>query len=400
MASSTAGKKSKGSRLSSSQPASFRIGRVLAHQRGDVWYLRYSENGQRQRPRVGYVMTRLDERLTPAIAEGRFRLVIVTGNAGDGKTAFIQRVEHYFRDELKVPTEALESDNGSRWEVGGLRYETNYDGSQDEQDIENDAVLDRFLRPFEGQAIGGLAGNEVRLIAINEGRLLDFLDHGPNREDYHGLRRFVKTALDGADPPDGALLVNLNLRAVTAGGRESLVERQLQSLLSPTLWSPCLKCELRDRCPIKHNVDTLSDPFSGTAVRDRVRRLFELVHLRRRAHITMRDLRSALSWHLLRDRDCGDIATLLKRSDDDAGVELASLYYTEAFAHDTGRPRDTVDDRLVRILRESDVGFVNDPRLDNALDRDPPRAVPWMTFETRSTYALEVLTKLSRERPC
>ena len=56
MASSTAGKKSntKSNRRSSKQPASFRVGRVLAHQRGQIWYLRYSENGQRQRPRVGH----------------------------------------------------------------------------------------------------------------------------------------------------------------------------------------------------------------------------------------------------------------------------------------------------------------------------------------------------------
>src|SRR5262249_33686731 len=37
--------------------------------------------------RLTYVPTKLDERLTPAIADGRFRLLIVTGNAGDGKTA-------------------------------------------------------------------------------------------------------------------------------------------------------------------------------------------------------------------------------------------------------------------------------------------------------------------------
>src|SRR5262249_27378186 len=162
-------------------------------------------------------------------------------------------------------------------------------------------------------------------------------------------------------------------------------------LLSPTLWAPCERCQLKDRCPIKHNADTLADPVSGPAVRDRVRRLFELVHLRRRAHITMRDLRSALSWHLLRDRDCADVAKLLRRTADKFTDESASLYYPDAFAYDSGKPRGTVDDRLVRILRESDVGFVNDPRLDNALDRDPDRAVPWMTFEERSKYARDVL---------
>ena len=37
----------------SRKPRSFRVGKVLAYLRGQVWYLCYHENGQRHRPRVG-----------------------------------------------------------------------------------------------------------------------------------------------------------------------------------------------------------------------------------------------------------------------------------------------------------------------------------------------------------
>jgi hypothetical protein len=37
-----------------------------------------------------YVPTRLDKYLLPDVVNGRYRLVIITGNAGDGKTAFIK----------------------------------------------------------------------------------------------------------------------------------------------------------------------------------------------------------------------------------------------------------------------------------------------------------------------
>jgi len=40
-----------------------------------------------------YVETTLDEKLTPAIFDQKTKLVILSGNAGDGKTAYIQRVE-------------------------------------------------------------------------------------------------------------------------------------------------------------------------------------------------------------------------------------------------------------------------------------------------------------------
>jgi serine/threonine protein kinase len=344
--------------------------------------------------RLTYVETGLDNRLAPEITTGKYRLVIVTGNAGDGKTAFLQQVESLFAQNGAKVTR-LPSRNGSTWTWEGRNYETNYDGSQDEEDRSNDAVLDAFLKPFEGEDMAGLASTEVRLIAINEGRLLDFLAHGPRAVAYVGLRRFVNDALDGSPAPDGALLVNLNLRAVTAGGAASLVERQLMQLLQPSLWAPCAGCSVRASCPLLHNANTLRDANSGPAVRERVRRLFEVVHLRRRAHVTMRDLRSALSWLLLRDHGCEDVKALLARADGDGPAPLVALYYPEAFADPEGGgslpvrldgPERAVD-RLVRRLREADVGRVNHPVLDRHLDSDPDGAVPWMTFDDRSPTA-------------
>ncbi|NLS90946.1 MAG: protein kinase [Planctomycetaceae bacterium] len=349
--------------------------------------------------RLTYVKTRLDERLAPAIVDGRFRLVIITGNAGDGKTAFLQQVEELFRT-LDVQVEPLPTENGSRWSYEGLQYESNYDGSQDEGNVENDNVLANFLAPFIGDQLSEFSGNEVRLIAINEGRLLDFLEHSEFREEFSGLRRFVHVALEGAEVDlDGILLVNLNLRAVTAGGSDCLLEKQLTELLKEQLWRPCDNCELRDRCPIKHNVDSLRDEASGAAVRVRVRRLFEVIHLRRRAHVTMRDLRSVLSWMLLRDHDCDDVARLLSRADNELTEDLANLYYPNAFADEERGERQTVEDRLVERLREVDVGLVNSPQLDRRIDHDPTKAVPWMTFEERSDYALEIMKELCRSVP-
>ncbi|MFT3769607.1 MAG: protein kinase [Minicystis sp.] len=363
--------------------------------------------------RMTYVNTRLDEKLAPAVVSGLFRLVIVTGNAGDGKTAFLQRVEAAFAENGAV-VEPLASQNGSRWTYKGFTYETNYDGSQDEGDRENDAVLERFFEPFAGSSLGGLDGTEVRLIAINEGRILDFLTNKAHADRFAGLRAFVLGALNGQAGATGALLVNLNLRAVTAGGADSLVERQLVAMLAPALWAPCARCAHVSRCPIKHNVDTLSDPTSGAATRERVRRLFEIVHLRRQAHVTMRDLRSALSYLLLRDHGCEDVARLLTRTDGAANEDLSRLYYPDAFAdHDAeiGLSAGTIPtrggaaseeravDRLVRRLREADVGLLNAPALDRRLYHAPRTAVPWMTYEGRSNTAESVMDALTRNAP-
>jgi serine/threonine protein kinase len=356
--------------------------------------------------RLTYVRTALDEKLAPAITTGRYRLVIVTGNAGDGKTAFLQQVEALFEQNGAAVTR-LPTKNGSTWAWEGRSYETNYDGSQDEEDRSNNDVLDAFLKPFEGENVDGLNGVIVRLLAINEGRLLDFLAHGPRSSAYVGLRRFVNDALGGSQPPDGALLVNLNVRAVTAGGVSSLVERQLLQLLQPKLWEPCSRCSLRTSCPLLHNAESLSDSNSGPAVRERVRRLFEVVHLRRRAHVTMRDLRSSLSWLLLRDHGCGDVRDILATADEAKLPSLVALNYTEAFADpDSGAslPIKTAGseravDRLVRRLREADVGRVNHPILDRQLAFEIGGAVPWMTFEKRSMAASAMLRRFASEVP-
>jgi serine/threonine protein kinase len=359
--------------------------------------------------RLTYVQTKLDTRLAPAIASGNYRLVLATGNAGDGKTAFLQQVEALFR-ENGASVELLPSGNGSRWQFHGVCYETNYDGSQDEGDRSNDSVLASFLEPFEGGTLKGLDGNEARLIAINEGRLLDFLAHSAFADRFAGLRRYVLASLNGEEQPRRALLVNLNLRAITAGGTDSLADRQLVAMLKDELWAPCSGCEFAARCPIKHNIDTLRDRSSGQAVRERIRRLLEIVHLRRRAHVTMRDLRSALSFLLLRDQSCDDVARLLRRGDGRVTEDLARLYYPHAFAEldgggnasrepvETGAEERAVD-RLVRRLRESDIGLVNSPLLDRRLDHDPKTAVPWMTFEGRSDQAWRVMLAYTQNVP-
>ena len=181
--------------------------------------------------RLTYVKTRLDEHLVPAIVAGEFRLVIVTGNAGDGKTAFLQQVEDHV-SRLGTTVTTLPTQNGTTWAAGGLTFRTNYDGSQDEGDTINQAVLEEFFEPFAGDPIGGMDGSDVRLVAINEGRLLDFLLHGESSIALAGLRAAVPNALTGAGTGHPRLLVvNLNLRAVTAGGRDSLVEKQLGAIL-------------------------------------------------------------------------------------------------------------------------------------------------------------------------
>ena len=113
---------------------------------------RVSNAGTRGLDEVGkatYVPTYLDEKLKPALLKGEFRLVIISGNAGDGKTAFIQQFEAFAESK---GAQIQHGANGAVFQLKGHTYLSNYDGSQDEGDGRNDAVLQKFFAPFRGQA--------------------------------------------------------------------------------------------------------------------------------------------------------------------------------------------------------------------------------------------------------
>jgi serine/threonine protein kinase len=305
-----------------------------------------------------YVPTRLDHDLTEALLEGRHRLVLITGNAGDGKTAFIQQAEQLARQRGAQVVE--HSSNGSRFRYLTREILTLYDGSQDEEDSTSDEVLKRFLAPF---ASDGKADAAVRVAAINEGRLRDFIL--AHREEFPVLLPVI-AILDepsGQAEVSGVVVVNLNLRSITAGGANSILSRQMSTIVNGPFWDACNRCDYRVRCPIKHNVDTLGDPVSGDAVIERFRLLIDLVRLRRRRHLTMRDARSLIAFALFRDRDCVEIAELLQRGQP---MDIVDLSYFQAVGGD-GVPEASELDRGAALLSEVDVGLVANPEEDRRL---------------------------------
>ncbi|MGI8825271.1 MAG: protein kinase domain-containing protein [Chloroflexota bacterium] len=309
--------------------------------------------------RATYVETRLDADLSRSVLAGEHRLVIITGNAGDGKTAFIQQVE-----AAAVQAGAEQHDrspNGSRLHLPGREILTLYDGSQDEYDRTSDEILMQFFAPF---AADGQPDGHLRLSAINEGCLRDFL-----LGHYVRFPRLAADIIAVLDDPTRELptrdivVVNLNLRSVTAGGATSIFSRQLRRIVEGPFWGPCETCDHRARCPLKHNVDTFRDPTSGDAVTERLRVLVDLVRLRRRRHLTMRDVRSLISHILFRDRECSDIPALLD------SPELLNLIDAAYFQGPggLGTPVGSALERNADLLTETDVADVSNPQIDWAL---------------------------------
>jgi len=337
-----------------------------------------------------YTETKLDKKLVPAILDGKFKLVIITGNAGDGKTAFIQRIE---RDDQVRSLERFGNKNGARFSIGGTAYESNYDGSQDEEERLNDQVLEDFFAPFAGLDKYSEA-SEGRIIAINEGRLVEFLQTSGGHQDLAQVIEDYFYEEGHHELPEGLMIINLNLRSVVASDADtpSLFRQQMRALTQKSLWKKCEGCALADRCFIKYNVDSFNDEASGESVTTRMEWVLKAASLKRELHVTMRDLRSFIAFTLTRDYRCNEVESLIETHHLDPEKYWQYYYFniTAPRLKDGGE-----QDRLIHLLRETDIGEVSIPDLDRDLYFGHHQAKDFLPFSDRDT---DLLAKFNAQK--
>jgi serine/threonine protein kinase len=357
-----------------------------------------SNAGTRGLDEVGkatYVPTYLDDKLKPALLKGEFRLVIISGNAGDGKTAFIQQFEAFAESK---GAQMQRGANGAVFQLKGHTYQSNYDGSQDEGDERNDVVLEKFFAPFAGKDTTGWPENQTRLIAINEGRLVDFfLEH---EEEFPLLAKQIQQGLAGAAPEGGIAIINLNLRSVVAEpeeGQLSILERLIARMTQQEYWQACEKCDLKGKCFAYHNARTFQDAVAGPRVIERLKMLYTITHLRGRLHITMRDLRSALAFMLVGTQDCDGIHRLYQNGGEKTQNRILDGFYFNSWLGGA----EGSNDRLIALLREIDVAEVSNPDLDRELGFLNPeiKAMSRFSFAERAGYDNELMETLFGNLP-
>jgi hypothetical protein len=305
-----------------------------------------------------YIPTRLDTALKDDVLQGKKKLVVLTGNAGDGKTAFIQLIEESAKKNgghFKTKT-----DNGCEFTFNGFEFETLYDGSQDFDGKSNDILLKDFFKAFEGE--NEPSDKIVKIIAINEGKLRDFI---LNKREYSWLGKQIYRYLeyDNDNLPESLSFINLNNRSIVdLNNPNSIFDELLNIILdedgTKQTWVPCQEqnCVYANSCYIKYNVDSLKDQKKGAVVKQRLKELILSIYLKKEKHITMRDIRSLISFIIFNKYTCSQL-----QSDIDAGENLLDrFYYNNAFNKEEM-------DRMVSILSDVDVAAMPLPKLENHL---------------------------------
>ena len=244
------------------------------------------------------VSTRLEERLLPRILAGEFRVVLLCGNPGDGKTTFIKTNLLDALASAGSTPDYVDDERETGWTVRHKNrvFRAIYDGSESVGSMTNDDRIREALR-FAISEPG-----HTSVIAINDGRLVSFMTRF---SDEFSFADDVIARLRGAKPLQSDIaLVDLKARAQVAPKfEEGLAIRNLQEFIDPSEWSECGKCVARLECPIRQNAVTLGDPV----VQQAISQLLEISHLRRRKRVTFREVRSMMVRLITGGIDCNQV---------------------------------------------------------------------------------------------
>jgi serine/threonine protein kinase len=304
--------------------------------------------------RQTYVPTALDRKLLPLVLAQRPLALFLSGNPGDGKTAFLEQV----RQELTRRGATVRQADQSGWELvyQDHVFRSCYDASEAHGGLSADEQLTSKLQGLEGARP---AGNALTvLVAINDGRLADYFERYGER--FGWLKAQLQEARRSQSLQEQQVwLVDLKGRAFVAlpGEQESSLFRPvLDTLVAKEHWTICQRCTAEAICPIYQNARMLRK----SRIKQRLEHLLLLTHLRHQRHITMRDLRSALAYLITGNLSCRDVHRA-RQSEDGGAALIERAAWQSAFA-----PVET-DDELLRDLRVLDPARFPQPHLDRFL---------------------------------
>lgn len=259
--------------------------------------------------RMTYVETALDEILADDIKNRRVSLVVLCGNAGDGKTAFLQNLAANLGLEVGASAQRI-------WDLtlaDGLKFYANLDGSAAFQGRSANELLDECFAPFR---TGEFPENLVRLLAVNDGKLLEWLEDGAASNSDLTDQLYDALGDDYTELDSRIRFIDLNKRSLVGGFQQNsqeisadFVDKLLWKMLGgeTDVWQPCHSCTAQMRCHAWASVDALRDSERGVALREKLTRALLAVHQRGEIHITARNLRAALVYIFFGTLECADL---------------------------------------------------------------------------------------------
>ena len=313
------------------------------------------------------------EYLLEIVKEKDTKVVILTGDAGHGKTHLCRRLleEHLKGSNIEdLRSHALELINSS------------CDGSVPigpGPESKSSMPL-RIYKDFSEFSIDiasahieqvGINENEITIICANEGRLRAVLEStraGPFSKEIS--ESFKLSFENGLASQDGEIhIINLNYQSVAAteGDLESLMERTVKSWVDGTRWRICDQCSAQALCPLSNNQRLLSRSKSKLGS-NRQQRLVDLFATSERLGvvITIREMLMSVAYILTGGLRCSDVHQLI--SGKRKGWQYKYCYHNLVFE----APNENIRKKLSKIpivneFGKLDPGKIASRKIDESL---------------------------------
>jgi hypothetical protein len=308
--------------------------------------------------------TRAEGSIHAAVLSPNVRVVLLTGDAGHGKTRLCCSLLERLGMEKMEAAEAVRAraDGGENlWMLPdgqGLRI------VKDISDVSPDEgarVLRRALQ----------VPDQVSVVCANEGRLRDVASRSPD-EFVAVLARLEDGLREGdAAPVDGIVIINLNFQSVAAN-EQSLVGELLERWVGDGRnWSVCGSCRAEALCPIRENRRLLDEEQRAGVRRARWAELLRIAE-RTGTVITIRELLVTLAYALTSGLRCADVHRHVDAAPVDQTWQWRHLFHEVVFDGMGLLERTSPGLRMPPAMARLDPGRFADRRIDEALIVDVP----------------------------
>jgi hypothetical protein len=245
---------------------------------------------------------------------GNSNAIVLTGDAGHGKTHLCRRLIEHFT--LQHVTDKEEREDRSRQIIN-----ENCDGIQSINTcLEGNRTKFRIFKDFSELTVDVAAArleealsdkNCITILCANEGRLRAALSTDSAGPLGKSIReRFEKSFLDGLCSTDDSIhVINLNYQSIAGEtADDSLFKKAFKFWLDMRRWKSCENCESKTRCPILHNrslIDSRNETSSVPRL-EQINLLFKIIE-RTDTVITIREMLMLVAYMLTGGLDCATV---------------------------------------------------------------------------------------------
>jgi len=278
--------------------------------------------------------------------------VILTGNAGDGKTHILKRL---------------------REQIEGVGAKVILDASV----VRPEEIIEQWQLAIYQEVPICVAANEWPLFTL----IRDFQDFQPLQavRDQIDQQLIYDENLDAVPDieRDGVVVIDLGKRNHL---QKQFFQAALDAILRDDLYEQCARCHFYNECDTTRNRRFLSEERVSDRLSELISRLAVMGY-----HVTVRELLSALSYMIFGGRVCN---TLAKQSGKRSGIYSDQIFSTEAVG------------KLFELFRENiDPAKISHPHWDVKLYYNDYKNSEWIDSNTIEPSRSDSNVSLENQRP-